>query len=243
MNPPTPGCVPKMFADNLHHRHGPAADRANGGGFSRAGPSGSDGSGPAGQSDEELLRRFRTAEDAVAFETLVHRYERELFSYLKRYLGNAEMAEDVFQATFLQVHLKKEHFEEGRRVRPWLYTIATNQAIDAQRRNKRHRMVSLDHRTGGEDDVGALVEMLAGRDQTADEQMEGEEAKEWVREAVNELPEQLRGTLVLVYHQGLKYREAADVLGIPVGTVKSRLHSALLKLNESWQNRCRAVGA
>jgi RNA polymerase sigma-70 factor (ECF subfamily) len=85
--------------------------------------------------------------------------------------------------------------------------------------------------------------MLAGRDQTADEQMEGEEAKEWVREAVNELPEQLRGTLVLVYHQGLKYREAADVLGIPVGTVKSRLHSALLKLNESWQNRCRAVGA
>jgi RNA polymerase sigma-70 factor (ECF subfamily) len=232
-----------MFADNLHHRHGPAADRANGGGFSRAGPSGSDGSGPAGQSDEELLRRFRTAEDAVAFETLVHRYERELFSYLKRYLGNAEMAEDVFQATFLQVHLKKEHFEEGRRVRPWLYTIATNQAIDAQRRNKRHRMVSLDHRTGGEDDVGALVEMLAGRDQTADEQMEGEEAKEWVREAVNELPEQLRGTLVLVYHQGLKYREAADVLGIPVGTVKSRLHSALLKLNESWQNRCRAVGA
>jgi RNA polymerase sigma-70 factor (ECF subfamily) len=153
------------------------------------------------------------------------------------------MAEDVFQATFLQVHLKKEHFEEGRRVRPWLYTIATNQAIDAQRRNKRHRMVSLDHRTGGEDDVGALVEMLAGRDQTADEQMEGEEAKEWVREAVNELPEQLRGTLVLVYHQGLKYREAADVLGIPVGTVKSRLHSALLKLNESWQNRCRAVGA
>ena len=198
---------------------------------------------PEGQSDEELLRRFSDDDDSRAFETLVHRYERELFSYLKRYLGNAEMAEDVFQATFLQVHLKKEQFEEGRRVRPWLYTIATNQAIDAQRRNKRHRMVSLDHRTGGEDDVGSLVEMLAGRDQTAEEQMEGEEAKQWVREALNELPEQLRGTLVLVYHQGLKYREAADVLGIPVGTVKSRLHSALLKLNESWQNRCRAVGA
>ena len=197
----------------------------------------------AGATDEELMGRIQADGDRDAFETLVHRYERELFSYLKRYLGSAEMAEDVFQATFLQVHLKKEHFEEGRRVRPWLYTIATNQAIDAQRRNKRHRMVSLDHRTGGEGDVGALVEMLAGKDQTADEQMEGEEAKEWVREAVNELPEQLRGTLVLVYHQGLKYREAADVLGIPVGTVKSRLHSALLKLNESWQNRCRAVGA
>jgi RNA polymerase sigma-70 factor (ECF subfamily) len=189
----------------------------------------------AGFTDEELIGRVRREDDTVAFETLVHRYEHELFSYLRRYLGSAEMAEDVFQATFLQVHLKKENFEDGRRFRPWLYTIATNQAIDAQRRNRRHRMVSLDNRgPGGEDDVGALVEMLAGRDQTADEKMAGEEAKNWVRTAVEELPDALRSALVLVYHQGMKYREAADVLGIPVGTVKSRLHAALLKLNESW---------
>jgi len=185
--------------------------------------------------DEELIRQVRATEDAAAFETLVHRYEHELFSYLRRYLGSAEMAEDVFQATFLQVHLKRDNFEDGRRFRPWLYTIATNQAIDAQRRNRRHRMVSLDHRTGGEDDVGSLVEMLSGRDRTADQNMEDEEAKDWVRTAVEELPDPLKNALILVYHQGLKYREAADVLGIPVGTVKSRLHSALLKLNESWQ--------
>lgn len=188
-----------------------------------------------GPTDEELLARFRQHDDAVAFESLVRRYESELFSYLRRYLGNAEMAEDVFQATFLQVHLKKDQFEDGRRFRPWLYTIATNQAIDAQRRNRRHRMVSLDHRTGGEDDVGTLVEMLSGNDRTADEKMEDEEAREWVRVAVGDLPETLRSALLLVYHQGMKYREAADVLGIPVGTVKSRLHAALLKLNESWQ--------
>jgi RNA polymerase sigma-70 factor (ECF subfamily) len=185
--------------------------------------------------DEELIRQVRDTEDAAAFETLVHRYEHELFSYLRRYLGSAEMAEDVFQSAFLQVHLKRDNFEDGRRFRPWLYTIATNQAIDAQRRNRRHRMVSLDHRTGGEDDVGSLVEMLSGRGQTADQTMEDEEAKTWVRNAVEELPDPLKSALILVYHQGLKYREAADVLGIPVGTVKSRLHSALLKLNESWQ--------
>ena len=185
--------------------------------------------------DEALLTRFCQDDDAGAFEALVHRYESELFSYLRRYLGNAEMAEDVFQATFLQIHLKKDQFEEGRRFRPWLYTIATNQAIDAQRRNKRHRMVSLDHRTGGENDVGTLVEMLSGSDRTADEKMEDEEAREWVRVAVGDLPETLRSALLLVYHQGMKYREAADVLGIPVGTVKSRLHAALLKLNETWQ--------
>ena len=185
-------------------------------------------------SDEELLRRSRVGGDVAAFETLVHRYEGELFSYLRRYLGSAEMAEDVFQATFLQIHLKKEQFEDGRRFRPWLYTIATNQAIDAQRRNRRHRMVSLDSRAGGEDDVGTLVEMLSGAQGTADQAMEDQEAREWVRSAVDDLPDSLRGALMLVYYQGMKYREAADVLGIPVGTVKSRLHAALLKLNESW---------
>jgi RNA polymerase sigma-70 factor (ECF subfamily) len=189
----------------------------------------------AGPSDEELLRRSRAEGDASAFEVLVHRYETELFNYLRRYLGSAEMAEDVFQATFLQVHLKQEQFEDGRRFRPWLYTIATNQAIDAQRRNRRHRMVSLDQRTGGEDDVGSLVEMLSGAGPTADEQMEDEESREWVRSAVDELPDGLKQALLLVYHKGMKYREAADVLGIPVGTVKSRLHAALLKLNESWR--------
>ena len=185
-------------------------------------------------SDEDLLGRCRSGEDPAAFETLVHRYEHELFSYLRRYLGSAEMAEDVFQATFLQVHLKKEHFEDGRRFRPWLYAIATNQAIDAQRRNRRHRMASLDARTGDGDDVGTLVEMLQGSGGTAVEELETEEARAWVRSAVESLPETLRGALVLVYHQGMKYREAADVLGIPVGTVKSRLNAALVKLNESW---------
>ena len=213
-------------------------DSRSGGGQSDHSP----GSGSeAAASDEELLRRCCRSGDKAAFESLVHRYEQELFSYLRRYLGNAEMAEDVFQATFLQVHLKREQFEEGRRFRPWLYTIATNQAIDAQRRNRRHRMVSLDNRTGGENNVGSLVEMLAGNGQTADERMEVEEARDWVRSAVEDLPDPLKSALMLVYHQGMKYREAADALGIPVGTVKSRLHSALLKLNESWLRSGRAV--
>jgi len=56
------------------------------------------------------------------------------------------MAEDVFQQTFLQIHLKCDQFEEGRKVRPWLYTVATNQAIDYQRRNHRHNIISLDRR-------------------------------------------------------------------------------------------------
>src|SRR5580658_542415 len=86
----------------------------------------------ADRTDEELLSQYQASGDREAFATLVGRYERELFSYLRRYLGDAVMAEDAFQATFLQVHLKCGQFEEGRKFRPWVYTIATNQAIDAQ---------------------------------------------------------------------------------------------------------------
>jgi RNA polymerase sigma-70 factor (ECF subfamily) len=64
--------------------------------------------------------------------------------------------------------------------------------------------------------------------------LEREERQEWIRRAVENLPDQLRSALVLVYYQGLKYREAAEILGIPVGTVKSRLHAAIIKLNEAW---------
>jgi RNA polymerase sigma-70 factor (ECF subfamily) len=186
--------------------------------------------------DEELLLRYQSGNERSAFELLVQRYERELYSYLRRYLADATLAEDAFQATFLQVHLKMDKFDPERRFRPWLYTIATNQAIDAQRRNKRHRMVSLDRRnqTDSEGDVGSLLQLLVGREPGAAANLEQEERQEWIRRAVEDLPEQLRSALVLVYYQGMKYREAALVLGIPVGTVKSRLHAAILKLNEAW---------
>ena len=187
------------------------------------------------QSDEDLLLRYRESEDRRSFEELVHRYERELFSYLRRYLDDAAMAEDAFQQTFLQLHLKCDQFEEGRKVRPWLYTIATNQAIDAQRRNKRHRMVSLDRRTSDDDDVGALITLLQNDEAGPAADLEAAERRDWVRESVAALPESLRSAVHLIYYQGLKYREAADALSIPVGTVKSRLHSAILKLNQAWQ--------
>jgi RNA polymerase sigma-70 factor (ECF subfamily) len=186
--------------------------------------------------DEELLVRYKSAGDRAAFETLVHRYERELYSYLRRYLGDATLAEDAFQATFLQVHLKIDQFDPERKFRPWLYTIATNQAIDAQRRTKRHRMVSLDRRNQSdtEGDVGSLLQLLVGKEPGAASNLERDERQAWIRQAVDNLPEQLRSALVLVYYQGMKYREAAEILGIPVGTVKSRLHAAILRLNEAW---------
>jgi RNA polymerase sigma-70 factor (ECF subfamily) len=190
-------------------------------------------------SDEMLLAESHHHGDARAFAELVHRYERELYSYLRRYLGDAAMAEDVFQATFLQIHLKSGQFEEGRKFRPWLYTIATNQAIDAQRRNKRHRMVSLDRRNQGdrEEDVGTLSELLVSKEAGPAAHMAADERRRWIRQAVKTLPDSLRSAVTLVYYQGLKYREAAEALRVPVGTVKSRLHTAITRLNEAWKVR------
>lgn len=187
-------------------------------------------------SDEEVLLRYRETGDRDLFEELVRRYERELFSYLRRYLGNRDMAEDAFQAAFLQVHLKCDQFEAGRRVKPWLYAIATNQAIDAQRRNRRHQMVSLDHLRGRDegDDERNLADLMASREPSPAARVGRKEQDQQVQRALNELSDQMRSVIHLVYYQGLKYREAAEVLAIPVGTVKSRLHAAIARLAEVW---------
>ena len=189
----------------------------------------------AQQTDEQLVVQYRTSGDREVFALLVRRYERELYSYLRRYLGNAEMAEDVFQATFLQVHLKCDRFDENRRFRPWLYTVATNQAIDAQRRNKRHRILSLDRSVSADNvDIGALVDLLEGDERDPLENVSQLERGQWVQEALDGLSESMRSVVHLVYYQGMKYREAAEILDIPVGTVKSRLHAAIVKLYETW---------
>jgi RNA polymerase sigma-70 factor, ECF subfamily len=184
--------------------------------------------------DEKLLLEYRDRGDRPAFEELVHRYEKELYGYLRNYLGDPEMADDVFQQTFLQVHLKCDQFEPERRLRPWLYAVATNQAIDFQRRQGRHRMASLDRRVGGagENESGAFVDLFDSPVRGPAEETESSEQGEEIRRAVDNLPEQTRQVVMLVYFQGLKYREAADVLSIPVGTVKSRLHAAIQRLGE-----------
>ena len=187
--------------------------------------------------DEQLLIEYRETGDRELYAQLVYRYERELFSYLRRYLGNAEMAEDVFQTAFLQVHLKCDLFQAGRRFRPWLYTIATNAAIDARRRNKRHRLGSLDTpREQENEDVGRLVNLLESGDLGPVGSAERAEANRLVRETLNQLPESMHAAIQLVYYQGLKYREAAEILGVPVGTVKSRLHSAIARLTDVWNS-------
>ena len=186
-------------------------------------------------SDEELLNRLRSGQREV-FGTLVRRYQRELFGYLRRYVGDADLADDVFQTTFLQIYLKIGQYEPGRAARPWIYTIATHQAIDAMRRVGRQSMVSLEQATAesGNGEVRSMIDMLETRESGPLEQVQASERRELVRACVDKLPDFMREVVLLAYYQGLKYREVAEVLGVPVGTVKSRLHAALVRLQETW---------
>jgi RNA polymerase sigma-70 factor (ECF subfamily) len=186
-------------------------------------------------SDEELMVRYREEGRAEVFNELVRRYERELYRYLARYLGDPSLAEDVFQNAFLQVHLKRGLFENGRPFRPWLYAIATHQAVDSLRKVGRHPTVSLDQRVSGgsgEAEAGNLIDLLVGEEDSPLSQLQEAERQQWVRDSIARLPETLRQTLILAYHQDLKYREIAEIQKIPVGTVKSRLHAALEKLQQ-----------
>lgn len=182
----------------------------------------------SGPTDEQLFLRFTGAHDPAAFEALVHRYEHELYGYLCRYLHDRHLAADVFQATFFQVHRKADRFEAGRPFRPWLYTVATHQAIDARRRLRRHRMASLDAPDPTRE--GRPAEPAARPEASGGERLASAESCARLRAAVDRLPEGQREALALVYFKGVKYREAARLLHVPVGTVKSRLHAAVVKL-------------
>lgn len=188
--------------------------------------------------DEELVARFQRGQ-RDAFGELVRRYEGELFGYLRRYVGNAELAADVFQNTFLLVFTKANQFERGRPVRPWLYAIATNQAIDAMRRQGRHQAVRLDDATenGDGDDGSQLFRYLQSDEPGPFDQLEESERRQLVRDSVDQLPDFLKQVVVLTFFQGLKQSEIGAALGIPVGTVKSRMHTALARLMQMWEEQ------
>jgi len=187
------------------------------------------------ETDEALLGRLRSGERDV-FGTLVRRYERELFGYLRRYLGDDDLADDVFQNTFVQVYLKIQQYEPGRPARPWLYAIATNQAIDALRRRNRRADQRADAAVSADEDgqPRPLFELLPATGDGPPDAADRTEQRELVRAAVDKLPDLLRQVVILAYFQGLKYRDIADALDIPVGTVKSRLHAALARLTQDW---------
>lgn len=192
--------------------------------------------------DERLLEGFLSG-DHEAFEALVQRHSRDLFVFVSRFIRNPAAAEDVVQDAFVQVYQSAGGFDLSRRFRPWLYTIAANKARDQLRERVRKREVSISGAAGGESpEEVSYLDFLSDDDTRPGDAIEAEEEREIVREVVARMPEHLREILVLGYYQRLPYKEIAEILAIPLGTVKSRLHSAVGGFAEAYKKALKARG-
>jgi RNA polymerase sigma-70 factor (ECF subfamily) len=186
------------------------------------------------RSDEDLLCAYREG-DTDALAELIRRYRSELFNFLVRFVGGRAAAEDVFQETFLQIHLSSHTFDETRRFKPWLFTIAANKGRDYLRKQRRHAAMPLSASVGGDDEAGAYVDLLEGPTPEPGAGLDEREVADLVRQAIERLAPHHREILLLAYFQRFNYNQIAEALGIPLGTVKSRLHSAVASFRRTWE--------
>lgn len=178
--------------------------------------------------DAALVRRSVEG-DTEAFETLVARYQRVVFTVALRMLGDREDARDAAQNTFIKIYEKLDTYRSEHRFFSWMYRILVNECLNA-RRHRRSRNV---------DDGGAQAGTNAewGMDPGPGVAFETAERRRDVRAAILTLPAQYRTVIVLRHFAALSYEEMADALGIPARTVKSRLHTArqqLAQLLGAW---------
>ena len=185
--------------------------------------------------DEQLLHEYLDGQ-ASSFELLVRRHAPELQSFVLRFTGDSVAAEDVVQETFLQVHNSADSFDPTRRFKPWLFTIAANKARDHLRRLGRRREVPIDAHVGSEAEAGQrYIDLFSGEDVLPDEGLHLEEKRRVVRDLVEQMPTKLSEVLVLAYFHRFSYNEIAEIVGIPLGTVKSRLHAAVVHFGQRYR--------
>jgi RNA polymerase sigma-70 factor, ECF subfamily len=186
------------------------------------------------QTDEQVFEAFRR-DDAGAYRELIERHHDDLLRFLTRMVGDRASAEDIFQETFLQVHISAATFDTSRRFRPWLFTIAANKARDMLRKKNRRKTVELSAPIRKSESGASFIDLLEVDVPPPDEAMDLSERDEQVQRALAQLSPTLREVLLLAYFQRMSYAQIAEDLGIPLGTVKSRMHAAVASFARSWQ--------
>ncbi len=178
--------------------------------------------------DAELIEQTLAGRSA-AFGVLVRKYQNRLYNVVLHVVGNPEDAEDVVQEAFVQAYLKLGGFEGKSAFYTWLYQIAFHAAID-RTRSRRHGPT----RTGG--GLGDLSDVM-DRGEGPTERLDRQERERQVRQAINRLDEDHRTVLVLREMDGCCYETIAEILKVPIGTVRSRLHRARLQMRELLQEQ------
>jgi RNA polymerase sigma-70 factor (ECF subfamily) len=175
-------------------------------------------------SDDAQLIEQTLAGKPTAFAELVGKYQDRLYNTLVRVLGCPEDALDAVQEAFVQAFLKLDTFQQSSAFYTWLYRIAFNKAV-SQRRRKRP-VLSVEHarESSGMEPIGT--------EPAPEDQIEQEERRRQVQEAIAGLSEEYRSVVVLREIDGCCYETIAEILDLPIGTVRSRLHRARLQLRE-----------
>ena len=184
--------------------------------------------------DIELMKRY-VAGDEGAFQELVSQYKDSVYAFLRRFLNDRDLVDDVFQETFMQLYVSRDTFDQSKPLRPWLFTIAANKAKDALRRSQRVDSTNLGSMFDSEEhSIDDVLNTLDHDDRMPYDDLIREETAAQVKRIIARMPVKLREILILAYFHKFPYAEIAGILGIPVGTVKSRLHTAVNRFAEDW---------
>jgi RNA polymerase sigma-70 factor (ECF subfamily) len=179
--------------------------------------------------ETELIKKCQKG-DMDSFDILVSLYSERAFAVAFSVMGNKHDASDMTQEAFIKVFRNIGKFNFKSSFNTWLHRIVKNVCIDEIRKRKRGTVVSLDAAISS--DEGEYVMQIPDKSPGIQEILEREETSEFLWEALDELKENHRLVLVLADIKGYDYTEVADIAGVPVGTVKSRISRARLKLAE-----------
>lgn len=177
--------------------------------------------------DKELIEQCLSG-DNKAFDCLVHRYQRQIYVYCCRMLGNTDEALDAAQDCFIKAYYALQSFRSDSPLLPWLFRIAHNTCVDIARSKSRRSSTSLDEI---EEERGSLPAPEPGPEHLA---IQSESARS-LREAVLRLPERYRAAITLFHFNGLSIREISKALDRPEGTIKSDLHHAREMLRNNME--------
>lgn len=178
--------------------------------------------------DAELVRRFKEG-DRSAFAELVHRYQDRVYTLCHRWMGDPVVAEEVAQDVFLALFRSLGNFRGDAQLSTWVYRVVVNHCKN-RRLYRRRRQLDHHEPLEGEPREDGAERQIADEGPGTDAPLHASQAEVLLQEALDHLDEEQRQILVLREVQDLSYEEIADILELPRGTVKSRLHRARLEL-------------
>ncbi len=185
--------------------------------------------------DAELLDHYAKG-DEDAFRELINRYKNGLYAFLKKFLARQDLIDDVFQETFLQLFNSRESFNTSLPLRPWLFTIAANKAKDALRKRQRKAAITIGSIADAHEmSFDEVLNSITSTETRPYDELQRDEIAVQVRAVIANMPENLREILILSYFNKFSYKQMAQILSIPIGTVKSRLHSAVARFAKDWK--------